>query len=84
MPTHPFRDCGVWEFDYEDRLWPVCDDCGQRQDDSAHVGTPLRDCPRCGHATAPIWFGLPGSGAHSEDDGSCIACGPELGKRCAP
>jgi hypothetical protein len=47
-------------------------------------GTPRTDvCPTCGHSTAPIWFGQPGSGDHSEDDGSCIACGPELGKRCA-
>lgn len=81
--AHNFRDEGVWEFDYEDRLWPVCMDCGQRQDDPAHVGAPRRECPICGHSTAPIWFGQPGSGEHSEDDGSCITCGPELGKRCA-
>jgi hypothetical protein len=50
----------------------------------AGIQPPVTEvCVICGHSTAAVWFGVPGSGEHSEDDGSCISCGPDLGKRCA-
>lgn len=37
-PLHPFRDCGVFEFDEEGREWPVCGNCGEALDDPSHDG----------------------------------------------
>lgn len=54
-------------------------------DEAWSAANRLRDvlyaCPTCGHSAEPLG---PGSnGDHSEDDGSCWACGPALGQRCA-